>query len=138
MATAKPTPKTRKPKRTGTEEVDAFMAALDHPFKAEVQAVRAIIKGVHPGITEQIKWQAPSFSYQGYLVTFNLWARQHVHLVFHNGALLNDTTGLLEGDYPDRRMLYFKDMAEVQAKQAALVEFIRTWIRLMDEQSSSG
>jgi hypothetical protein len=114
------------------------MAALDHPFKVEVQAVRAIIKGVHPGITEQIKWQAPSFSYQGYLVTFNLWARQHVHLVFHNGALLNDKTGLLEGEYPDRRMLYFKDMAEVQAKQAALVEFIRTWIRLMDEQSSSG
>jgi hypothetical protein len=138
MTIAKQTPKTRRLKRSGTEEVDAFMAALDHPFKVEVQAVRAIIKGVHPGITEQIKWQAPSFSYQGYLVTFNLWARQHVHLVFHNGALLNDKTGLLEGEYPDRRMLYFKDMAEVQAKQAALVEFIRTWIRLMDEQSSSG
>jgi hypothetical protein len=138
MATAKQTPKTRQLKRTGTEEVDAFMTALDHPFKVEVQAVRAIIKGVHPGITEQIKWKAPSFSYKGYLVTFNLWARQHVHLVFHNGALLNDKTGLLAGDYPDRRMLYFKDMAEVRAKQAALVEFIRTWIKLMDEQSSSG
>ena len=65
------------------------------------------------------------------------WARQHVHLVFHNGALLNDTTGLLAGDYPDRRMLYFKDMADVRAKQAALVKFIRTWIKLMDAQSTS-
>jgi uncharacterized protein YdhG (YjbR/CyaY superfamily) len=43
--------------------VDEFMAALDHPFKAGVQAVRETIRGVHPGITEQVKWNAPSFSY---------------------------------------------------------------------------
>jgi hypothetical protein len=118
---------------SGTEQVDAFMDALDHPFKAEVQAVRAIIKGVHPGITEEIKWKAPSFSYKGYLVTFNLWATDRLHLVFHNGALLNDTTGLLEGDYPDRRMLYFAHMADVQAKRPKLVKFIKTWIKLMDQ-----
>jgi uncharacterized protein YdhG (YjbR/CyaY superfamily) len=53
-----------------TAEVDAFMAKLDHPFKAEVQAVREIIKGVNPHITEQIKWNAPSFSYKDYLATF--------------------------------------------------------------------
>ena len=55
-----------------TEQVDAFMEKLDHPFKAEVQVVRDIIKGVNPGIIEQIKWAAPSFSYKGYMVTFNL------------------------------------------------------------------
>ena len=32
--------------------VDEFMAALDHPYKAEVQAVRDIIIGTHPDITE--------------------------------------------------------------------------------------
>jgi len=50
--------------------VDTFMAALDHPYKAEVQAVREIILGVHDGITEQVKWNAPSFGYEGYLATF--------------------------------------------------------------------
>ena len=111
------------------------MAALDHPLKAEVQAVREIILGVNPGITEQVKWAAPSFSYKGYMVTFNLWARDRVHLVFHNGAILNNKDGLLEGDYPDRRMLYLADMPAVKAKQAALVRLVKEWIKLMDAQA---
>ena len=83
-----------------TEEVDAFMKELDHPFKAEVEAIRKIIKKVNKGITEEIKWKAPSFSYRGYLVTFNLWEKKRVHLVFHNGAILKDKNGSLEGNYP--------------------------------------
>lgn len=117
-----------------TEEVDAFMENLDHPFKAEVQAVRDIIKGVNPGITEQIKWNALSFSYEGYLVTFNLWAKQHVHLVFHNGAILSNESGLLEGDYPDRRMAYFSSMEDVEAKKTALENAIHEWVMLRDQQ----
>lgn len=130
--TAKPKPPVNK-----TEEVNAFMEILDHPFKAEVEAVRAIIKNVHPAITEQIKWKAPSFSYKEYLATFNLWAKQHVHLVFHNGAILSNDSGVLEGDYPDRRMMYFTSMEEVIAKKAALQTIIREWISLMDKATVS-
>jgi len=118
-----------------TEQVDAFMEKLDHPFKAEVETVRNIIKNVHSGITEQIKWAAPSFSYKGYMVTFNLWAKDRVHLVFHNGAILSNDHGLLEGDYADRRMVYFSDMEDVRAKQPALESAIREWVALMDQQS---
>ncbi len=118
-----------------TEEVDAFMETLDHPFKAEVQAVRDIIKGVHPGITEEIKWKAPSFSYKGYMVTFNLWTKEHVHLVFHNGAILSNDSGLLEGDYPDRRMAYFSSMEDVESKRPALESALTEWVQLMDEQA---
>jgi hypothetical protein len=110
------------------------MAGLNHPFKAEVQAVRDIIKNVNGEITEQIKWAAPSFSYKGYMVTFNLWAKQHVHLVFHNGAILSNESGLLEGDYPDRRMAYFRSMAEVQAKRPALENAVREWVRLRNRE----
>ena len=117
----------------GTAEVDAFMETLDHPFKAEVQVIREIIKGVHPGITEQVKWRAPSFSYKGYLVTFNLWATEHVHLVFHRAAILSNTDGLLLGDYPDRRMMYFTSMAEIDAKRAVLENIIREWIEIQDQ-----
>jgi hypothetical protein len=115
------------------EEVEAYMAALDHPLKAEIQAVRKIIKGANKGITEQIKWNAPSFAYKDYLVTFNLHAKQHVHLVFHNGAILPDPSGLLEGGYPDRRMAYFANMKEVKAKKAALQQLVQEWVRLMDK-----
>jgi hypothetical protein len=116
------------------EEVEAFMKTLDHPFKAEVQAVRKIIKGVNKNITEQIKWAAPSFSYKGYLVTVNLWAKAHVHLVFHDGAILSNKSGLLEGDYPDRRMAYFSSMKDVKAKQPALEAAIKEWVKLKDKK----
>jgi hypothetical protein len=117
-----------------TEEVDEFMDKLNHPFKAEVQAVRDIIKSVNGDITEQIKWAAPSFSYKGYLATFNLWAKQHVHLVFHNGAILSNESGLLEGDYPDRRMAYFTGMEDVEAKRKALEDAVSEWVRLKDQE----
>jgi hypothetical protein len=117
-----------------TEQVDAFMEELDHPFKAEVQSLRETIKNVNEGITEEIKWKAPSFSYKGYMATFNLWAKQHVHLIFHNGAILNDQSGFLEGDYPDRRMVYFSDMEDVNAKKPALEKIVKEWVDLMDHQ----
>lgn len=119
---------------SNTPQVDAFMEALEHPFKAEVQAVREIILAVDANITEQIKWKAPSFSYKGYMATFNLWATQHVHLIFHNGAILNNESGLLEGSYRDRRMLYFTSMEDVNLKKAALEGMIKDWIALKDKK----
>jgi len=116
-----------------TPKVNEFMDKLDHPFKAEVQAVREIIMNVNKHITEDIKWAAPSFSYKGYMVTFNLWAKQHVHLIFHNGAILSNKSGILEGDYPTRRMVYFSNMEEVNSKKSALVKAVKEWIKLMDE-----
>ena len=119
--------------KTNTEIVNEFMDNLDHPFKAEVQAVREIILNVNDQITEEIKWKAPSFSYKGYMVTFNLWARQHVHLVFHNGAILDHSSGLLEGNYPDRRMVYFSNMDDVKSKKSTLEKLVREWVELMDK-----
>ncbi|MDP2315368.1 MAG: DUF1801 domain-containing protein [Pseudomonadota bacterium] len=112
--------------------VEPFLAALEHPLKAEILAVRAIILGVDPRIAEEIKWAAPTFSYKGYFVTFHLRPTAYVHLVFHNGAILHDDTGLLEGDYVDRRMAKFADMAAVKAREADLVRVVRAWIAVQD------
>jgi hypothetical protein len=116
----------------GRKTVDELLAERNHPLATEVQAVRRIIKGVDERITEEWKWSAPSFSYKGYLVTFNLHATDRVHLVFHNGAILDDQGGLLEGDYPDRRMAYLTDMRDVKAKAPRLRRAIQEWIRLRD------
>ena len=123
-----------KPEVNRTEDVDAYMATLDHPLKAEVQVLRELIKSVDPQITEQVKWNAPSFSYKGYMATFNLRATQHVHLVWHNGVVLEDPAGLLEGSYPDRRMTYFVSMADVEAKRPAFEALVRQWVELMDRE----
>ena len=98
----------------GTKKVDEFMENLDHPLKAEVQTVREIIKNVNKDIAEEIKWKAPSFSYNGeYLVTFNLWEREHIHLVFHNPEISKVKSKLLEGDYDHRRMAHFSDQDDI-------------------------
>jgi hypothetical protein len=123
-----------KPDVNKSDDVDAYMAALDHPLKAEVEVVRELIKGVDAGITEQVKWNAPSFSYKGYMATFNLRATQHVHLVWHNGVVLDDPAGLLEGSYPDRRMTYFTSMADVEEKRPAFEGLVRQWVELMDRE----
>ncbi|MBK8135995.1 MAG: DUF1801 domain-containing protein [Chloroflexi bacterium] len=112
--------------------VDAFMAELDHPLKAGVQAVRDIIKGVHPGIGELVKWNAPSYVYSNAdFVTFNLWKKDAIHLVFHHPACVTIASPLLEGDYPTRRMLYLSDMADIAAKRAELERIVGEMVRLI-------
>lgn len=120
-----------RPTQHNTEQVDEFMGKLDHPFKAEVQVMREMIKNVNKDITEQIKWNAPSFSYKGEsLVTFNLWEKQKIHLVFHNPMISKVKSKLLEGDYDHRRMAYFADKKDIEEKKAALEKVLKDLIKL--------
>ncbi|MCA0454286.1 MAG: DUF1801 domain-containing protein [Chloroflexi bacterium] len=118
-----------------TPAVDDYLAKSDHPFKAEMAAIRQIIMAAHPGITEGIKWNAPSFYYKGDMVVFTPHVRDHILMVFPNGIVIPDMAGLLEGDYKDRRMAHFNDMSDVQDKKAALEAAVRGWIQVMDAES---
>ena len=123
------------PKSNNSQTVDENLSNLDHPLKAEVQAVREIIKGVNNDIDEEWKWNAPSFSYNGSnLVTFNLWEQKRIHLVFHNPQIVNIKSALLEGDYPTRRMAYLNDIADIEAKRIELERVITELIGLTTEQ----
>ena len=119
-----------------TEQVDEFMQRLEHPLKAEVEMVRQIIKGVNQDIAEQIKWNAPSFSYEGEsLVTFNLWEKKRIHLVFHNPMIAEVKSKLLEGDYDHRRMAYFADQNDIQAKKKSLEKALKDLIKLQSKEN---
>jgi uncharacterized protein YdhG (YjbR/CyaY superfamily) len=126
------TPKKKKGSPVSrTDKVNEFLENLSHPLKAEVEAVRSIIKGVNKDINEEIKWKAPSFNYKGeYLVTFNLRDEKRVHLVFHNPQISKVKSKILEGDYIDRRMAYFSDMKNVKAKESALEKVLKDLIKL--------
>ena len=130
--------KKAKPTANQTQQVDEFMARLDHPFKAEVQLIRELIRNVNPDITEQIKWNAPSFSYKGEsLVTFNLWEKKRIHLVFHNPMISKVKSQLLEGDYDHRRMAYFVDQSDIQAKGPTLEKALKDLIKLQNKREES-
>jgi uncharacterized protein YdhG (YjbR/CyaY superfamily) len=133
----KPSAEGEPPKRkkgspvSRTDKVDEFMQDLSHPLKAEVEAVRSIIKGVNKNIAEEVKWKAPSFNYKGeYLVTFNLWEKDRIHLVFHNPKIPLVKSNLLEGNYKDRRMMYLADMDDIKAKKPALEKILKDLIKM--------
>lgn len=114
-----------------SDAVDAFLRELRHPLKGEIEALRAIVNGVSKDIHEEVKWRAPSFNYKGeYLVTFNLRETKRIHLVFHNPMIVRVKSKLLEGDYKDRRMMYFADMKDIKAKKPELVKILKHLIRL--------
>ena len=43
-----------------TGSVEDFLAALEHPFKPEILALRTIVLDADAGIAEGIKWNAPA------------------------------------------------------------------------------
>lgn len=110
------------------EAVDAFLADLDHPMKAEIEAVRAIILRASPDVRERIKWNAPSFFFREDIGAFHLRSRTFVHLilVFPERVTMVDDP-ILEGDHVRRREVKFRDMADVGAKKQSLQRIIAAW-----------
>ena len=130
--------KTTKGGATATEEVEAFLAALDHPFKREILALREIVLGADASISEGIKWNAPSFRTAEYFATFNLRAKEKVQIILHLGAKKRDNTAeltiadpetLLEWLAADRAAAGFSDLNDIEAKQSAFAQVIRQWIK---------
>ncbi|MCP3145355.1 DUF1801 domain-containing protein [Pyxidicoccus xibeiensis] len=120
------------------EEVDQFMAKLEHPLKAEIELVRSSILDASKDITEHIKWNAPSFCFKGDdRVTMRLQPKGRLQLIFHRGVKVKDSkgftfedsSGLLEWAAPDRGVLTLQDMKDVKAKKAALVKVVKQWMK---------
>ena len=131
-------------KLTDTEQVDAHIQKLDRTLAGAVQAIREIILSIDKNIAERIKWNNPSFYYNGDMkpfdpkeyksdiAVFNLH-KGRLMLVFPSGGKVNDE-GLLEGDFKDeRRLVVFADINDVKAKEKSLRKIIQEWVRLVDK-----
>lgn len=118
-------------------EVDRFLAGLEHPLKPEIERLRTIVLGANPEITERIKWNAPSFCYQGDdRVTMRLHPPTRLQLIFHRGAKVKDstdfafedTTGLLKWAAKDRAVVTFADVAVIETRANELAELVNRWV----------
>jgi hypothetical protein len=117
----------------GSPAVDAHIAALEHPFKPELETVRSIVLGASPRIEGRIKWKSPSFHSGGVdLGAFELrpTAFLRLILVFPNG-LVDDPDHIMTGTWVDRRELRFTGAADVEAKRSALEAVVRGWVALL-------
>jgi hypothetical protein len=119
--------------------VDQFMAALDHPFKAEIETLRRAILAVDPAIAEGVKWNAPSWRTTDYFATTHLRSKVGLGLILHLGAkaralpagglAIDDPIGLLKWLGKDRAQVEFSTAADLQAKLPALQALLKQWIR---------
>jgi hypothetical protein len=121
-----------------SNDVTAFLTRLEHPQKAAIEAVRALILSADPRICESIKWNAPSFALADHFATFKLRPEATVQVVFHTGAKVqanptarqvDDPAGLFTWAAPDRGLVTFADMAAIHAAQDAFVALVRQWIK---------
>lgn len=133
-----------KVKLSNTELVSAYIEKLEKPAKDIVEALRQIILTTDPEVAEEIKWNAPSFYYSGdmkpfdpkeyrrYIIVMNLHKR--ILLVFPSGAKINNSSGLLTGDYKDgRRLVYVETMDDVKRIAPVLKEAIRDWLSKVEK-----
>ena len=138
MSLGKSQTKPVKQNKSSPRDVETFLAELDSGLKSEILAVRQIILGVNPNISEEIKWNVPSFCTSKHFATFHLRAKDSLGIILHLGAKVRDTaiTGikmsdpesLLEWLGADRAMVRFYDLKDIETKKLAFVNIIQQWI----------
>lgn len=134
-----------KEKLTDTQLVSAHIIKLPVELRDTIEYLRQFILSVDKQIGERIKWNNPSFHYTGEMKPFdpkeykreiivmNLF-KNRIMLVFPSGAKVNDTSGLLTGEYKDgRRITVFEDLRDIKAKEKYLKKVIKDWLKKVDE-----
>ena len=135
-----------KQKLSNEDQVTQYIVTSAHPLATTMQAVREAILEADAAVSEQIKWNAPAFYYNGAMaafdakeykrdiVVFNLRKDDYIMLIFPTGSAINDTTGILEGDYPDgRRMVTIYSEADFNSKKEPLQQVIKLWLAQVEK-----
>jgi hypothetical protein len=122
----------------GTRDVEAFLAALKHPWRDEVLALREAILRMNPSLTEHIKWKAPSFCADGDdRVTFRFAPKgDAVQLIFHRGAKVKETkgfrfddaSGLLVWAAVDRGVVTLATAEALASQRDAIATLVGAWV----------
>jgi hypothetical protein len=106
---------------------DARFAEREHPQKAEMHRVREVMLGADERLTETIKWQSPTFVYEGNLASIDPHAKKHVSVLFHRGAEIPGDHPALEGGGKLARYIRYADLDAVEAGRPALEAIVRAW-----------
>ncbi len=123
--------------------VDSFLDNLDHPLKTGIITLRKTILAVDSDITEQIKWNAPSFCIGGDdRITFRFppKGKAEVQLIFHRGAKskdsaafeFTDSSGLVQWAASDRGVVTLTSPEDIAKKTNKLAALAKAWFEATD------
>ena len=119
------------------DTVERYLRSLPPATRELVDAVRDIIRQSHPGLTEHIKWNAPSFCHRGEdRITMGIERKGGVRIVLHRGARATDNAdfafpdpeGLARWPAPDRGVILIADRAVAAQQRDAMTALFRRWI----------
>lgn len=125
------------PTRSKPPAVDAYLAELEHPLIADIQALRRLILGIDPSIGEAIKWNAPSFHTSEHFATMRLHGKPGLlQLILHLGTkkqqmpadAIDDPDALLKWLGPDRACVDLSTPGSVAAQRKTLQAILRQWL----------
>ena len=120
--------------------VGEFLAAQTDDVRAQVELLRDIIRGSSDDLTEHIKWNSPSYVFDGEdRITLNARGSGPVRVVLHQGATTPedkgaapefdaDPTGLLTWHSNIRASLSVSSVDEITAQRDAIDRILRAWL----------
>jgi uncharacterized protein YdeI (YjbR/CyaY-like superfamily) len=111
-------------------KVDGYLRKSKQ-WQIELQKLRSII--LDCGLTEEVKWRVPCYTFQGHNVLFIGRFNEYCVLSFIKGVLLKDTRGILIQQTENSqsvRIIRFNDVQQIAALEPALKSYIRQAIDL--------
>ena len=133
---------------TGRSAVDAYVAKLTPKRRSEVRALRTLIRGAAPGISEEVKWNAPSFRTVENFATMHLRDPKRISVILHLGArgkaskgfreTIPDPDGMLRWLGPDRAIVSFEGVSEIGERKGALTKIVRAWVKQVKTNGAGG
>lgn len=119
-------------------DVTQFLDELNHPFRPQIEALRAIIAKASNELSENIKWNGPNYSIGSEdRITMRIQPPKQVQLIFHCGAktktlprikLIEDDFGLLVWKGNDRAVADFTQMQTIENNRENLITIILQWL----------
>jgi hypothetical protein len=117
--------------------VDAWLDSLSPGDRDLIERLRRIVISASAGLTETIKWNAPSFADGNRdRVTLGLERKGGVRVVLHRGVAVSDAANFVFDDpdgmarWPssDRGVVILKTLDELEARGPALGRLVERWI----------
>ena len=115
--------------------VDDWFAKYENPKKDVVLRIREIVLGAAARIEETIKWQAPTFTYDGNLASFYPKSKEHASLMFHTGAKIPGKHPRLEGTGSTSRVMKIATIAEANRAKSDIEKIVRAWCDWRDRST---
>nr|WP_068890863.1 DUF1801 domain-containing protein [Pedobacter panaciterrae] len=108
-----------------------FYFSKEKKWQEEIERLRAIV--ISCGLTEELKWGCPCYTYQNSNIVLIHVFKEYCALLFFKGSLLNDPNGILvqqTKNVQSGRQIRFTNALQIVEQEAVLKSYIHQAIEI--------